>query len=148
QLVLALLLSALLLVVALPGRSASPPLEIHLTTDDFIYEEAQTVYVGNLARQANGVPPLRWNSQLSQAARWLAWDSVENRPEPYCGHQDTNGEWPIDRAIIFGYLGWAGAENAFCGWVTPQEAIDGWLDSPGHRANLLDPNSREVGLGF
>ncbi len=148
QLVLALLLSALLLVVALPGRSASPPLEIHLTTDDFIYEEAQTVYVGNLARQANGVPPLRWNSQLSQAARWFAWDSVENRPEPYCGHQDTNGEWPIDRAIIFGYLGWAGAENAFCGWVTPQEAIDGWLDSPGHRANLLDPNSREVGLGF
>lgn len=118
------------------------------TTDAFIYEEAQTVYLGNLARQDNGVPPLRWNNQLSQAARWFAWDSVENRPEPYCGHQDTNGQWPSDRARIFGYLGGAGAENAFCGWVTPQQAIDGWMNSPGHRANLLDPNSREIGLGF
>lgn len=141
------------LIVALlwflfPQQAVSLSPQDPTTTDAFIYEEAQTVYLGNLARQANGVPPLRWNNQLSQAARWFAWDSVENRPEPYCGHQDTNGQWPGDRARIFGYLGFAGAENAFCGWVTPQQAIDGWMNSPGHRANLLDPNSREAGLGF
>ena len=113
-----------------------------------ILEEARTVYLGNLAREANGVPPLRWNRQLTDAARWFSWDSVENRPGPYCGHQDTNGQWPVDRALIFGYLGFAGAENAFCGYVTPQQAIDGWMNSPGHRANLLDPNSREIGLGY
>ncbi|MCS6938883.1 MAG: CAP domain-containing protein, partial [Roseiflexus sp.] len=27
-------------------------------------------------------------------------------------------------------------------------AVQGWLNSPGHRANLLDPVSREVGLGY
>ena len=113
-----------------------------------ILEEARTIYLGNLAREANGVPPLRWNRQLTDAARWFSWDSVENRPEPYCGHQDTNEQWPVDRALIFGYLGFAGAENAFCGYVTPQQAIDGWMNSPGHRANLLDPNSREIGLGY
>jgi len=32
--------------------------------------------------------------------------------------------------------------------VTPEQAIAGWMDSPGHRANLLDPNSREIGLGY
>jgi len=113
-----------------------------------VYEEAQTVYLGNLARRANGVPPLRWNYQLTEAGRWFSWDSVENRIDPYCGHQDTLGNWPDYRALFFGYKGYSGAENAFCGYVTPQQAIDGWMNSAGHRANLLDPGSREVGLGY
>ena len=59
-------------------------------------EEAETVYRTNLARQANGLPPLRWNAQLTQASRWFAYDSVENRPTSYCGHQDTLGAWPLN----------------------------------------------------
>jgi hypothetical protein len=39
-------------------------------------------------------------------------------------------------------------ENAFCRYRLPADAIAGWLDSPGHRANLLDPQSRETGLGY
>lgn len=111
-------------------------------------KEAQTVYFGNLARRKNGVPPLRWNKQLTDAARWFAWDSVENRANGFCGHQDTQGNWPDDRAGAFGYKGGAGAENAYCGYMEPQDAIDGWMNSAGHRANLLDPNSREIGMGY
>ncbi len=132
-----------LIAIAVQADSGPPP-----QPPARVLDEALTVYLGNLARRANGVPPLRWNRQLTDAARWFSWDSVENRPEPYCGHQDTNGQWPSDRAPIFGYKGFAGAENAFCGYVTPQDAIDGWMNSPGHRANLLDPNSREIGLGY
>ena len=118
-------------------------------SENLTYNEAQTVYLGNLARQNEaGLPPLRWNQQLTYASRWFSWDSVENRAEPYCGHQDTLGGLPSDRAPIFGYLGGAGAENAFCGYVTPQQAIDGWLNSPGHRANLLAEGHREIGLGY
>lgn len=106
------------------------------------------MYLGNLARRTHGVAPLRWNLQLTDAARWFAWDSIDNRSEPYCGHQDTQGKWPSDRIVTFGYRGFGGAENAFCGYVTPQQAIDGWMNSPEHRANLLDPNSREIGLGY
>ncbi len=112
------------------------------------YNEARTVYLGNLARRENGVPPLRWNAPLTRAARWFSWDSTENRPPDFCGHQDSQGGWPGDRARRFGYPGNAGAENAFCGYVTPEYAIWGWMNSPGHRANLLDPNHREVGLGY
>lgn len=113
-----------------------------------LMDEARTVYLGNLAREAEGLTPLRWNRNLTEASRWFSWDSVENRPEPYCGHQDSQGHWPDWRARAFGYTGFAGAENAYCGYVTPEQAIRGWLDSPGHRANLLDPNSREIGLGY
>ena len=119
-----------------------------IQTQTLLYDEARTVYLGNLARRDNGVPPLRWNLQLTHASRWFSWDSTENRPGGYCGHQDTLSRWPGDRALYFGYLGSAGAENAFCGYVTPEYAIQGWMNSSGHRANLLDPNSREVGLGY
>ena len=142
--ILCLAFSSLVLIFLWPQLSAATtiPQEHH------ILQEAEVVYLGNLARQANGVPPLRWNRQLSQASRWFSWDSVENRPEPYCGHQDSQGNWPGDRAWAFGYRGFAGAENAFCGYVTPQQAIDGWMNSPGHRDNLLSPGSREVGIGY
>ena len=56
-----------------------------------VLDEARAVYLGNLARRANGVPPLRWNRQLTDSARWFSWDSVENRPGGYCGHTDTLG---------------------------------------------------------
>lgn len=138
----------ILLFLALVALPASAAIGKVMQSPARVLDEAQTVYLGNLARRANGVPPLRWNAQLTDAARWFAWDSVENRVDPYCGHQDTNGQWPSDRAPLFGYKGGAGAENAFCGYVTPPQAIDGWMNSPGHRANLLDPNSREIGLGY
>ena len=51
-----------------------------------VYDEMQTVYLGNLARRDNGAPPLRWNAPMTEAARWFGWDSVENRPGGYCGH--------------------------------------------------------------
>lgn len=137
-----LILVGLLLIQARPGlgQPPQPPARV--------CDEARTVYLGNMARRQNGVPPLRWNWQLTTAARWFSWDSVENRPTPYCGHQDTNGNWPDYRARAFGYKGSAGAENCFCGYVTPEQAIAGWMNSPGHRANLLDPNSHEIGLGY
>jgi uncharacterized protein YkwD len=113
-----------------------------------VYNEMQTVYLGNLARRDQGVPPLRWNASMTEAARWFCWDSVENRPGGYCGHQDTLGRWPSERVPLFGYQGYSGAENCYCGYMLPQDAIAGWMNSPGHRANLLDPNSREIGMGY
>jgi uncharacterized protein YkwD len=118
-------------------------------TAALLYDEARTVYLGNLARRDNGVPPLRWNRQLTHASRWFSWDSIANRPGSYCGHDDTQGNGPGYRALAFGYLGSAGWENAFCGYyLTPEGAIQGWMNSPGHRANLLNPSLREIGLGF
>ena len=142
-------LSFLLIVtLAVSSVRAQGGYDPTVQTQTLLYNEARTVYLGNLARRDNGIPPLRWNRQLTHAARWYSWDSTENRPPGFCGHQDTQGHWPDYRAYAFGYLGGAGAENAFCGYLAPEDAIQGWMNSPGHRANLLDPNSREIGLGY
>ncbi len=116
--------------------------------NELIYNEQQTVYLTNLKRAEYGLPPMRWNKQLTEAARWFSRDSVENRSGGYCGHGDTNGEGPLERARHFGYYGSAGAENAYCGYVTPQQAVAGWHNSPGHRNNMLNPDFWEVGLGY
>lgn len=134
----------LCLLTITPTLAFDPTLQTH----ELLLDEALTVYYGNLARRNAGQPPLRWNRQLTYASRWFAWDSVENRATPYCGHQDTNGQWPSDRAPRFGYIGSSGAENAYCGYMRPQDAINGWLNSPGHRANLLAAGHREIGLGY
>jgi len=121
-------------------------------SSELVYDEQQTVYLTNLKRAAHDIPPLRWNRQLTEAARWFSWDSVENRPGGYCGHVDTNGGAPWDRTWLFGYYGFTGAENAFCGYVTPEYAVEGWYnESPpndGHRQNMLNPDFWEVGLGY
>jgi uncharacterized protein YkwD len=111
-------------------------------------DEAQTVYLGNLARRDNQLPPLRWNLQMTQAARWFSWDSTENRPPGFCNHKDTLNRWPADRGLVFGYKGGVWGENAYCGYISPEDAITGWLNSPGHRENLLHSGWREIGLGY
>lgn len=126
------------------SHSAGPPDQ----PASLIRQEMRTVYLGNLARRDHGAPPLRWNVQMTNAARWFSWDSVENRPGGYCGHDDTLGRAPWDRGPAFGYHGFLGAENCFCGYVIPEDAIDAWMNSPGHRANLLNPDFREIGLGY
>lgn len=143
------LLVFFLLACLAPGVTAAPgSFDPTVQTPALFYDEARAVYLGNLARRQNGVPPLRWNLQLTHAARWFSWDSTENRPVGFCDHQDTQGNWPIYRVAAYGYKGAGGAENAFCGYVSPADAINGWMSSSGHRGNLLDPNSREVGLGY
>ncbi len=112
--------------------------------------EARTVYLTNLEREKRGLAPLRWNQQLTHAARWFSWDSIANRPKGFCGHEDTNGEGPSDRASAFGYLGAAGAENAYCApyLMDPKDAVSGWMNSQGHRDNILNGDFREIGVGY
>lgn len=134
--------------LALVLASALTPPAFSAQTPALASDEALAVYYGNLRRRDNGLPPLRANRQLTEAARWFTMDSVEHRPDAFCGHTDTLGNTSEFRALEFGYLGRAGAENAFCGYVPPADAVNGWMNSPGHRANLLSATVHETGLGY
>lgn len=138
----------IILMIAAPVQANGGSFPAAAQTGDMLLNEMETVYQTNLARRAEGLSPLRMNGELNEAGRWFSWDSTVNRDPGYCGHQDTNGNWPDTRAVMAGYTGSAGAENAYCGYVTPSQAVDGWLNSDGHRANLLSPDMREIGLGY
>lgn len=117
---------------------------------EYAYQEAQVVYYTNLKRQENGVPPLRWNQEVSDAARWFSYDSVANRATAYCGHDDTLGRGPGARMGAFGFPvgGSTWAENVVCGYTDPVSAVDAWYQSEGHRANMLNPDLQEIGVGY
>lgn len=114
-----------------------------------IYDESELVYRTNLIRRQHGLPPLRWNRELSEAASWFSFDSVVNRPKGYCAHMDTVGRSPGDRQMAFGYVNmvtWG--ENIVCGYAPPEPALAAWMESPAHRENVLSTAFREIGVGY
>ena len=43
-----------------------------------LIDEARTVYLGNLAREAEGLTPLRWNRNLTEASRPIYLPMIDN----------------------------------------------------------------------
>lgn len=47
-----------------------------------------------------------------------------------------------------GQLRTISSENAAAGQQTPAEVVNAWMNSPGHRASIMDPYTKEIGIGF
>jgi uncharacterized protein YkwD len=48
----------------------------------------------------------------------------------------------------FGVTYKAAGENIAKGQRTPQEVVTAWMNSPGHRANILNKRFTHIGVGF
>ncbi len=108
-------------------------------------EVARMAEAVNALRAQSGLPPLRVQFQLSLAAQRHAEDMAARRT---LSHTDPTGGRPSDRMAAFGYDTCGGGENvAFGALQTVDDVARGWYDSPGHRAILLDPRAREMGIG-
>lgn len=98
---------------------------------------------GREAFKATG--PVTLAAPLNQAALRHAQDMARNR---HFDHQGTDGSSPADRATRAGYR-WAHvAENIAAGAPDAQSVVEGWLQSPGHCANIMGPQYREMGIAF
>jgi uncharacterized protein YkwD len=106
----------------------------------------------NAQRESHGLRPLKLNKRLSKAARRHARDMVRR---DYFAHDTLGGASFVDRIRQTGYLRdaqrWTVGENL--AWGThgnsaPRAITTMWMDSPGHRANILSPSFREVGIGL
>ena len=111
---------------------------------------AATVCVLNAERTSRGLDPLKANQQLDVAA--LAW-STRMVAEGFFAHEAADSTLQ-DRVTASGYLPaqkWRIGENLAWGeldMATPTHIVADWMASPGHRANMLDPNFRDVGIGI
>jgi len=103
----------------------------------------------NALRAAGALRPLRLSRALSAAAES---HSLEMAKTGYFGHDSYDGTPFQDRLLRF-YRPrnrplWAVGENLL--WASrdlgARKALKLWLASPEHRANLLDPRWREVGI--
>lgn len=86
--------------------------------------------------------PLSWNDALADAANSHTRNMANGN---FFDHLDHDGRTPGDRAELAGYSAKNIGENIAAGLDTPRKVVDGWLASPGHCANLMNPQFRELG---
>ena len=100
----------------------------------------------NAQRAAAGLPPLAWDEAASQAA---FAHSADMRVRGFFSHRNPDGELPFDRLIAVGITYWTVTENILY-WddIGPADAIHLWMESPGHRANILNQHVTHVGIGM
>ncbi|MCW5850008.1 MAG: hypothetical protein KIT87_07980 [Anaerolineae bacterium] len=113
--------------------------------------EQEVLNLVNQKRQAVGLTPLTVDARLVQAARD---HNARMIATGQFSHQVT-GELPLcasgtnnDRFDAVGYAWTACAENIAAGQTTPQQVMDAWMNSAGHKANILNPGYRHIGIGY
>ena len=105
-------------------------------------ESWQLVALANQARAAQGAKPLKWDPALAEAARQHCLRMAAEGPisHQYGGELDVGGR--------------AGQAGAHFSLIEENVAVAsnlalvhrGWMESPGHRANLLNPKVDRVGV--
>jgi uncharacterized protein YkwD len=106
--------------------------------------EKRVLALVNQRRKAAGCASIRSNYRLVRAAYLHSKDMAA---KDYFSHTGANGSTPWDRAEAAGYKR-ANAENLAAGQQTAETVVKAWMDSPAHRANLLDCDSRAMGVAL
>ena len=105
----------------------------------------QVVELTNQFRAQNGLASLTFNSKLSDAAQT---HSQNMAIQDFFSHTGKDGSSAGDRVTQAGYNWRTVAENIAAGQRTPSEVVDAWINSPGHRANMLNTTIKEIGVGY
>ncbi len=103
--------------------------------------ERATLALVNEARAAEGLRPLRYDRRLRLAALSHTRDMLRRR---YFAHGATVERLSryIDGGVIGESLAWGSGT-----FSSPAETVRRWLESPPHRAILLDPDFKYLGIG-
>ena len=98
----------------------------------------------NAERARHGLRPLAVDARLTAAAQAHSADMVRRG---FFAHESPDGRQVWDRASAAGYAYRKVAENIAAGQRTAEEVVRGWMGSPGHRANILDGDLTQLGVG-
>ncbi|GAA1371200.1 hypothetical protein GCM10009612_62030 [Streptomyces beijiangensis] len=83
------------------------------------------------------------NSPLASLATSFSEDMAARN---FFDHTDPDGKSPWDRADAAGVSG-LGGENIARGQADAAAVMDAWMNSPGHRANILNCDYKTLGVG-
>lgn len=111
--------------------------------------ESEILQISNVERQNAGLNPLAQCTRLAKSALAHTNRMLEGQ---FFAHSDPGtGTTPADRIRSTGYLdsanGWGVGENIAMGYSSASATMVAWMNSPGHRANILNPNFTHLGVG-
>ncbi|MEG3955581.1 CAP domain-containing protein [Microcoleus sp. herbarium2] len=122
-------------------RSASQTAPIP-TNQNFIY---RVLELTNIERSKLSLSPLTFNTQLLNTA---TTHSQNMALQDFFSHTGKDGSSLGSRISATGYQFSAAAENIAAGSSTPEQVVSLWMNSSGHRANILNPNLKEIGISY
>ncbi|MFD9095995.1 CAP domain-containing protein [Streptomyces collinus] len=105
--------------------------------------EAEVLKLVNEERAKVGCSALAANSSLSGLAGTFSGDMAARE---FFGHTDPDGASPWDRAAKAGITD-LGGENIARGQADAAAVMAAWMNSPGHRANILNCDFKTLGVG-
>lgn len=123
----------------LPQLPKNYPIYIKTDAEDIILE------LMNGKRAEAGLQPLVLDNTLIQVARYKSDHMIQYG---YFDHTNPDGtDWTSWLQAI-GYTYNATAENIVSNTYDPIEFFNQWWNSPGHKANMMNPNYTKVGIGI
>ncbi len=105
----------------------------------------QVVDLTNQRRAEHGLGALAVHAVLNAAAQGHSQDQAARDTMSHTGSDGSN---PGDRIARAGYRFSAWAENVAMGYPDAASVMAGWMNSPGHRANILNGNVTQIGIGL
>jgi uncharacterized protein YkwD len=115
--------------------------------------QAELLRLHNEARKEHALGTFCASEQLMSAATAHSRDMLDRG---YYNHVSSDGETPEQRVRATGYSYSSMAENihrrslSYAPEPTQkdlEDVFEAWMESPGHRANVLDPDLHEIGIG-
>lgn len=119
------------------STTTSPPSS---TESEF---EDEVLRLVNIERTSRGLKPLSNNAKLEKAADIRAVEIVGK-----FDHERPNGQDPFTAIEGNGGGFMTVSENIAAGYFTPEEVVIGWMNSPGHKANILNASFTHMGVGY
>ncbi|MCL4403805.1 CAP domain-containing protein [Patescibacteria group bacterium] len=97
----------------------------------------------NANRTADALHPLRTSALLTEAAQLKANDMAA---KGYFSHVSPNGETPWYWLDQVGYNYEYAGENLAVNFTDSNDVVNAWMNSPEHRANILDGRYTQIGI--
>ena len=107
--------------------------------------EREVIRLVNVERAKHGLAPLTEDATLTRTARMKSQDMRDNR---YFDHNSPTYGSPFDLMKAQGVRYRTAGENIAMGYATPEAVVNAWMNSPGHRANILNASYTKIGVGY
>lgn len=107
--------------------------------------EQQVLDLVNQERSKTGLSSLSRNEELSNMAMVKAQDMYNNN---YFDHNSPTHGSPFDMMKEFGITYNSAGENIAKGQTTPTQVMNDWMNSPGHKANILNNSYTHIGIAY
>ncbi len=113
------------------------------TSSDLSNDEKEVFNLINTQRINNGLPALKISNEVQNVARIKAQDMVDKN---YFSHTSPTYGSPFDMLKSFKVSYNSAGEN-IAGNASNSGAVNAWMNSPGHKANILNSSFNYTGIG-